>query len=304
MNNWSKLMHQRIIFLSTITTLIWLHLWTISGFAADVRLSWNATDPAPDGYKVYYGTSSQNYTSSLTVANQITAMITGLNEGTRYYFVVRAYNSLGESGSSNEVHTLVVSNVLSGSITANSATITWMTDAASDSQVTLGTSTAYGSLSPVDSASVTQHSATPTGLAPSTLYHFKVLSKDLAGNGSSSNDYTFTTAAGAGSPADAQAAVISSVGSSLITGIRASISWNTDEASDSQVEYGITASYGSSSALDSSMTTTHTVSLSGLSAGTTYHFRTKSKDASGNLATSVDATFTTLLPPPPNVTVN
>src|ERR1039458_8881977 len=41
----------------------------------------------------------------------------------------------------------VISGVSAGSITSGSATITWTTDPASDSQVAYGTTTAYGSTS-------------------------------------------------------------------------------------------------------------------------------------------------------------
>jgi hypothetical protein len=41
------------------------------------------------------------------------------------------------------------------------------------------------------------------------------------------------------------------------------------------------------------MVTTHSVALSGLTGSTLYHYRVKSKDTSGNLATSGDFTFTT-----------
>jgi len=59
----------------------------------------------------------------------------------------------------------------------------------------------------------------------------------------------------------------------------------TDEASDTQVEYGTSTSYGSSSTLNSSKVTSHSATLSGLQPSTTYHFRVKSRDAAGNLAT-------------------
>ena len=72
------------------------------------------------------------------------------------------------------------------------------------------------------------------------------------------------------------------------------VAWTTDEASDTQVDYGTTTAYGSSTALNTAMVTTHTASLSGLTAATTYHYRVKSKDAAGNLATSGDFTFATL----------
>src|SRR4029077_3949372 len=43
----------------------------------------------------------------------------------------------------------------------------------------------------------------------------------------------------------------------------------------------------------SSLVVSHVVTLSGLAASTTYHYRVKSRDAAGNLAISADFTFTT-----------
>lgn len=86
--------------------------------------------------------------------------------------------------------------------------------------------------------------------------------------------------------------VISNTASSGITQSSATISWTTDISSDSQVDYGTTTSYGSSSALNSSLVTSHSVSLSGLTANTLYHYRVKSS-SNGNLAISADNTFTT-----------
>lgn len=100
--------------------------------------------------------------------------------------------------------------------------------------------------------------------------------------------------------------VISAVASSGITAAAASVSWATNEAATSQVEYGTTTSYGQSTTLDSTLVTAHTVNLSGLAASTLYHYRVKSKDAAGNLATGTDFTFTTTAPPdttPPTGTI-
>jgi hypothetical protein len=162
-------------------------------YAADAKLSWDANAVTPDGYKVYYGTSSGNYTSNINAGTATTATITSLNFTTKYYFAVKAYNASGESGASNEVYTFLVSGVASTSVTPNGATITWTTDGASDTQVGYGTTVSYGSLSVLNSSLVTSHSVVLTGLLPSTLYHFKVMSKDTSGNGVLSNDYTFTT---------------------------------------------------------------------------------------------------------------
>ncbi|MEJ0021248.1 MAG: fibronectin type III domain-containing protein [Candidatus Doudnabacteria bacterium] len=88
--------------------------------------------------------------------------------------------------------------------------------------------------------------------------------------------------------------VISAVTSTAITQTGVTISWMTDENSTSQVDYGPTTSYGSSTALDTSLVTSHSQNITGLTAGTIYHFHVKSADAANNLATSDDFNFTTL----------
>lgn len=83
------------------------------------------------------------------------------------------------------------------------------------------------------------------------------------------------------------------VTTSSITATTATIGWTTIALSDSQVQYGLTTSYGSSSTLNPSMVTAHSVNLTGLTNATTYHFRVLSRDAAGSLTTSADYTFTT-----------
>lgn len=73
----------------------------------------------------------------------------------------------------------------------------------------------------------------------------------------------------------------------------AEISWSTSEPADSQVEYGPTESYGSTSELDPSLVFDHKVLLTGLSPETTYHFRVISKNQKGDTYVSNDFTFTT-----------
>ena len=92
------------------------------------------------------------------------------------------------------------------------------------------------------------------------------------------------------------AAGVSAVAAGSVNQNGAAISWTTDEPADSRVEYGLTASYGSSTALNSTPLTNHSMVVSGLDAGTTYHYRVVSRDAAGNVATSGDHTFSTPAP--------
>ncbi len=139
-------------------------------------------------------------------------------------------------------------------------------------------------------ATSTTTSLTNTGLSAQTSYVFGLKAYDVAGNVSSLS--ALATAATPAAP-DITPPVISAVSAGTLTQTGSTITWITNENSDSLVDYGLTSAYGSSSALNSSLITSHSVAISGLLAGTLYHYRVKSKDASGNLATSADSTFTT-----------
>jgi hypothetical protein len=72
--------------------------------AAQVTLTWDAvSDSSLRGYKIYYGTASKNYTTSIDVKNVTSYTITGLGDGTTYYFAVTAYSSTAQSAFSGEV---------------------------------------------------------------------------------------------------------------------------------------------------------------------------------------------------------
>ncbi|HEV2755706.1 MAG TPA: PQQ-dependent sugar dehydrogenase [Actinomycetota bacterium] len=85
----------------------------------------------------------------------------------------------------------VISGVRVAYPSKTSVRITWTTDEPSDSQVEYGTTTAYGTVTPLDAARVTQHSVTITGLRSTTTYNFRVLSRDAAGNLATSANGTF-----------------------------------------------------------------------------------------------------------------
>ncbi len=74
---------------------MWLLLFAVSGnlLAANVNLAWNpSTASNVSGYIVYYGQSSGNYTASVDVGNITSYTLTGLQDGTAYYFAVSSYD--------------------------------------------------------------------------------------------------------------------------------------------------------------------------------------------------------------------
>lgn len=325
--------------------------------------------------------------------------------------------SIANNNDTGDIEPPQISNLTASNITANQAQITWLTNESADSQVEYGLTTSYGVSTPLDPTLVVSHSMTLSNLQMNTSYHYRVKSKDAAGNLTTSGDFTFTTlpatpgfevtleaetmpikttgdlrppgwvlwdngyiaqnvvfpvsgayqftlraqgdfVAGEWSQAelrldqaprtvitvnsstytefvvnltvsagmhqvalafindywdppndrnlrvdwlriqstdatDTQPPIISNVAASNITTSAATITWTTDKISDSQVEYGLTTSYGASTPLNLALVASHVVTLSDLQTGATYHYRVRSKDAAGNLAVGNDATFTT-----------
>ncbi len=168
------------------------------------------------------------------------------------------------------------------------ATITWTTNELSTSQVEYGLTSSYGNQTNLDVSLTLSHTVNLSGLSPQTLYHYRVRSMDAAGNLGVSDDLTLTTTA-------SEPPVISQV-SAVPASNSAAVSWITNEPTTSQVEYGLTVSYGSETPKVSAPVQGHSVTVPGLSPLATYHYRVKSEDAIGNLAVSEDYTFATTAP--------
>ncbi|MFZ5516339.1 MAG: FlgD immunoglobulin-like domain containing protein [Candidatus Zhuqueibacterota bacterium] len=80
--------------------------------AGELTVSWNAnTESDLKGYKIYYGTASQNYNTVVDVGNVVNYSLNGLAEGQVYFFAVTAYDTAhNESGFSEEVSAQVQVN--------------------------------------------------------------------------------------------------------------------------------------------------------------------------------------------------
>lgn len=242
----------------------------------------NASSQVEHGLTTAYGSMTPLDETAVTAH---VVPLSGLAANTLYHFRVISTNSYGTTTSGDFTFTTngppTVGNV-QASPTSDGATITWTTNAPATSQLRYGLTAAYGSETTLDPANVTSHSVVLSGLSPTTLYHYQVVSGNAYGS-AESDDFTVTTAGAPG---------ISGVNANGITASGATIVWTTDVPADSQVEYGTTTGYGSSSALYPAMVTAHSVSLGGLTASTLYHYRVRSANAGGTTH-SGDHTFTT-----------
>jgi hypothetical protein len=202
--------------------------------------------------------------------------------------VTELYN---DTGSIPPDTTKPVISSIASSTGPTTATITWNTNEGATSTVRYGATSSYGAASS-SAALDTAHTIALSGLSGSTAYHFQISSADSSGNIATSSDLIFTTGI-----IDLTTPIISSIATSTASS-SATITWTTDDVSDTQVEYGTSATYSASTSLNAVATTSHSVTIAGLTNGTAYHFRILSRNTSGVLGTTTDRTFTTTTPGP------
>jgi hypothetical protein len=97
---------------STIFLLIVLAASNV--FAGSVTATWNKNiEPDIAGYKLFFGKTTGVYTDSIDVGNITTTEINDLNDRSKYFFAVTAYDSVGnESSLSKEVSKMVGQNLI------------------------------------------------------------------------------------------------------------------------------------------------------------------------------------------------
>jgi hypothetical protein len=90
-------------------------------YPGPIRLEWDhSASSGVTGYHIYWGTTSGIYGAQKVTTGYVqTAMVSGLNPGTGYFFAATAFDAEGnESGYSNEIHTIIGDLNLDGPVNA------------------------------------------------------------------------------------------------------------------------------------------------------------------------------------------
>ena len=253
------------------------------------------------GKTTSYGSKTASTSAgSGTTPAAVSAGLTGLAAGTTYHYRVVATNTSGTArGGDGIFSTASVPSVsteaatgitltgatLAGSVNPNGRETTWYFE--------YGTSTSYGTKTPAKSAGAGSAAVAVivplTGLATGRTFHFRLVATSDAGTGRGA-DRTFSTS---GAPTVATG----SVSSITFTSAKLTGTVNPNSvATNWYFEYGTSTSYGTKTAAKSAGSGTKAVSesasISGLRAGTTYHYRLVASSASGTTA-GRDRTFST-----------
>jgi fibronectin type 3 domain-containing protein len=165
---------------------------------AQVVLTWT-TAPGAASYDVYEGAAAGGE-SATPIETGITATsytVTGLTNGTPYYFEVAGVNSGGTGADSNEVSATPASppaapTGLTAAAGVEQAVLTWTAvSGAASYNVYQGTATGQEGATPI-ATGITAATYTVTGLTDGTQYFFTVAAVSPAGTSGFSNEATAT----------------------------------------------------------------------------------------------------------------
>jgi Trypsin-like peptidase domain/Fibronectin type III domain len=174
------------------------------------RANWRTVSGAT-GYRLDVATNNSftNYVTgyqNLNVGNDLSRLVTGLNQSTPYYYRVRAYNEHGTSGNSNVISVttlpptgfpIVITDVAT-LITSRSARLNGFVNPhgfPTTVHFEYGRTTSYGSRTPDQTKNGNGYQdvgATISGLSPGITYHFRIVGTNRVGR-RNGTDKTFTT---------------------------------------------------------------------------------------------------------------
>ena len=279
-----------------------------------ITLSWNEVAEATE-YRIYRSLTANGSLTRIAGNEMITATTyinIGITNDIEHRYVVRAFNSMGESANSNEVRATPSQPV--PAIPAN------LTATAGDTQVTLSweaadratsyniyRATANGLLTRIArNMTIFEAPYTDTGLANDTTYRYIVRGYNIGGESGASNEVTATPTAPTDPPA-APANVTATATAATVIGESAQVALSWDEVATA-TEYRIyRAVTGATLArIDDSVTITDTTytDSTGLVNGTAYRYVIRAVNRHGEGAGSTVTATPTSTATRPTVPAN
>jgi hypothetical protein len=259
------------------------------------------------------GSTELHISSPAVTSHSMT--INNLEIGTKYYYYVRSgltiENNAGANYyfiTTNDQTAPTISSIQISPITDTQAVVHWITSEKSSGTVKYGTASGtYALTNDIDSSYNLSHYVVLTGLTSATKYYFVITATDMSGNPATGEEGNFTTSETLStesavqlreqqartSQIDVTAPIISAVTAKANTDGTVTVTWTTNEETNSFIEYGTANTYGNVTG-SWEYTTKHTINVEGLDANTVYHYRVSSVDPGKNRSVSTDATIQTV----------
>ena len=265
---------------------------TAAAGSGQVTLSWSASAGATS-YNVYRGTSS-NGESTTPLATGLTSTSytdTAVTSGTTYYYEIKAVNSSGTSGVSNEASATPITGLPSAptALTAtgsnNQVSLTWAAGSGATSyNVYRGTLPNGENPTPI-ATGITSTSYVDTTVANGPTDYYRVASVNSAGTSSYSNEASATP--GPTNAPPAPASLTATAGNTQVT-----LTWAASAGATSYNIYRGLSSGNESTVASPSGVTSTSYTVTGLANGKAYYFRITAVNSSGVSGYSNEATAT------------
>ena len=237
---------------------------------------WNTNERATSvvRYGIVGGPRDQTVSLDELVTRHVVTL-SGLDPNTTYTYDVRSWDDVENPSTVREGSFKTLDEVVTTPLTIvgapyvdrgdNYAIVTWQTNRYSSSVVNYGTTTTLGTQ--VTGEDNSEHRVTVSGLQPGTKYFYRVSSTDADNISASSEIDSFRTKSTLRPVVITRGPQVPARSDSSFT-----VSWNTDRAAISILEYGSSSAYGRQMT-DSTLKTTHVLTITGLDPATEYHYR-------------------------------
>lgn len=253
-----------------------------------------ATARVEYGATTAYGDTAQ---ASRERATQHALMLKGLHANATYHYRVLAQDSAGNKALSRDfIFTLTpvaapqpALKARAQNITNTSAEIIWQTNALARAWLEFGADTSLGERVDANTSDSRTHRARLSALKTSTKYYARAFARIASYELLASPIFNFTTASDS-----APAPIISNIVIDQITATSARITWQTNLASDGQIEYGLDEAYDKLSNRNTALVTLHRMTLRNLSVNRLHRLRVRSAAPQSKLAKSAAQQFITL----------
>jgi fibronectin type 3 domain-containing protein len=273
------------------------------GGTQQASISWAAVSGATS-YNLYWSKTAGVTTATGTKISGATstAVQTGLSDGTTYYYIVTAVNSVGESAASVQVAATTLASVpaptapaaptgVSATGGANQATVSWPAVSGATSYNLYRSTTSGVSASTGTKIAGVSSPYVNTGLSAGATYYYVVTAVNSVGESLASAQASATTNAPPPAVPAAPAGMSASGGANQV-----SVSWSAVSGAASYNLYWSKTS-GVTTATGTKITAvTSPYVQTGLTAGTAYFYIVTAVNVSGESPSSAQATATTSAP--------
>jgi len=247
--------------------------------SSQINLTWTDNSLSESGYRIEQSPVDDLHFIEIAVtgANATSYNATGLSEGTKYYYRVRAYNVIATSAYSSEKNATTLSNTPAApsgltitSVTSGSVSLAWTDNSNNETgfkiQRKQGATGTYTTIK-TTAANVTTYTDNDSALLDGTQYYYKVCATNSAGDSAYSNEVNGTTPLI--NPSSLTATVVSSS--------RVNLSWTDNSRAETAylIERKATSSGNYSQIGSVGMNVQSYSDTYNFASGTTYYYRVR-----------------------------